>query len=510
MNIRVADWAPVVSKEGRELVERALPFVRRLVDNHGEEIRELLEERKHKENPLAFPEMHVGGSWKVGKIPDDLMNRTVEITGPPTRKMVINALNSGANCYMADFEDSCSPTWVNLVEGQANLRDAVNGTISLHDEKKNKHYKLVDNPAVLMVRPRGLHLPEKHLVYGDTLVPGCLFDFGVYLYTNAQALLDKGTGPYFYIPKLECAEEAELWNYIFDTSEDELGLHHGTIKCTVLIETLPAAYQMKEILWKLRNHVVGLNCGRWDYIFSGIKTRPYAVCPDRDQIGMDQPCVKAYADLLIQTCHRHGAFAMGGMAAQIPIKNNPAANTMALDKVFKDKAREAKAGHDGTWIAHPGLLQTALDGFAPVRLMGNVERQNSLHIMRDDVCVSEKDLLKTPKGTITTECIEKNVRVCMEYMKAWLDGNGCVPINNLMEDAATAEISRTQLWQWIHAKSKTDRGADITFDFVADFIDSVNVEDHRPGDLLLDMLRNDVCEDFMTLRAYDELVKAGM
>jgi malate synthase len=506
MGIRIADWAPTVSEEGQKIVENALPFVRFLVDNHAGEIYDLLEARKYKENPFQFPDSYTGGSWKVGKIPHDLLNRTVEITGPPTRKMVINALNSGANCYMADFEDSCSPTWSNLVEGQVNLRDAVDGTISLHDPKKNKHYKLVDDPAVLMVRPRGLHLPEKHLAYDGMPIPGCLFDFGVYLYTNAQTLIDKGTGPYFYIPKLESAEEAELWNHVFDTAEDELGLHHGTIKCTVLIETLTAAFQMEDILWKLRNHIVGLNCGRWDYIFSGIKNRPYAVCPDRDQIGMDQHCMKAYADLLIQTCHRHGAFAMGGMAAQIPIKNNPGANELAMSKVTQDKSREALAGHDGTWIAHPGLLEIAQDGFAPFR----VEHQNSLHVMRDDVHVSEEDLITTPKGTITIECVEKNARVCMEYMKAWLDGNGCVPINDLMEDAATAEISRTQLWQWVHNKSQTDRGAAIDLALVTGIIDGINVEDARPGTMLLAMLNSDKCEEFLTLRAYDELIAAGL
>jgi malate synthase len=496
--LKVVKSAPSLDKDGKKLLKKALPFVEKLAIKFDAAVKGMVSKRLTRVDRLIIDTWFSNTDWKIAKIPDDLKKRTVEITGPPSRKMVINALNSGADCYMADFEDSCSPTWTNLMEGQVNLRDAVNGTISLHDKKRNKKYKLKEGKrAVLMVRPRGLHLLEKHLELNGKPISACLFDFGTFVFTNFQALLNDGTAPYFYLPKLEHAEEAKLWDEIISYTEEVLGLYHGTIKCTVLIETLPAAFQMDEILWELRNHIVGLNCGRWDYIFSCIKNQPGVIYPDRDQVGMNQHAMKSYVDLLIKTCHKRGAFAMGGMAAQIPIKGDPEANEKAIEKVRKDKEREVRSGHDGTWIAHPGLLETARNAF-----------DSFCCLLRKDVHVNEGDLLRPPIGSISLECVEQNVEVCMKYIEAWLAGNGCVPLNNLMEDAATAEISRTQLWQWVHNNCSTAEGTPITIELVQSIIDSVKMKDPRPGLLLGKMIARNFLERFLTIQAYDELIQA--
>jgi malate synthase len=384
--------------------------------------------------------------WKVAPLPADLLDRRVEITGPTDRKMIINALNSGAKVFMADCEDSLAPTWDNVVGGQENLRDAVRRTIEL-TSPEGKSYRLNRETAVMIVRPRGWHLYEKHLTLAGQPVPGALVDFGLYLFHNAHELVSRGTGPYFYLPKLESHHEAALWARVFEFAEKRLELPHGTIKCTVLIETILAAFEMDEILYELRDYIVALNCGRWDYIFSFIKKfakRPDFVLPDRQQVTMTVPFLRAYSLLCIKTCHRRGAFAMGGMAAQIPIKNDPVANEQALGKVRADKEREAGDGHDGTWVAHPGLVPIAREVFD--RLMPT---PNQITRLREDVSVAGSDLLAIPKGDITEAGLRNNVSVSLQYMAAWLSGNGCVPINNLMEDAATAEIARAQIWQWI-------------------------------------------------------------
>ena len=387
------------------------------------------------------------GAWRVEPIPAPLRDRRVEITGPVERKMIINALNSGARVFMADFEDSSSPTWANMVAGQVNLKDAVDGTIELTTDA-GKRYQLNDEVATLIVRPRGWHLDEAHATVAGRPVPAGIFDATVYVYNNAETLLGKGLGPYLYLPKLESWQEAELWDHVLTDVEKALGLSPGTIKVTVLIETLPAVFQMHEILHALKSRIVGLNCGRWDYIFSYIKclqAHPDRVLPDRAQVTMGVPFLKAYSELLIQTCHRRGAFAMGGMAAQIPIKGDDQANAAAIEKVRQDKQREARAGHDGTWVAHPGLMAVAYDAFN-----NQIENDNQLNVLRDDIEVDQKDLLAPCEGTITEAGVRGNLSVALGYMAAWFRGQGCVPINHLMEDAATAEIARAQVWQWIH------------------------------------------------------------
>jgi malate synthase len=385
-------------------------------------------------------------SWTVAPIPNDLQDRRVEITGPVERKMIINALNSGANVFMADFEDSNSPTWRNNIEGQLNLRDAVRREISFATPE-GKEYRLNPTVATLMVRPRGWHLVEKHMLVDGRPASASLFDFGLFFFHNAAAQIERGTAPYFYLPKMESHLEARLWNDVFAFSEQKLGFRVGVIRATVLIETILASFEMDEILYELRGHSAGLNCGRWDYIFSFIKKfrhRPDFVLPDRAQVTMESHFLKFYVDLLIHTCHRRGIHAMGGMAAQIPIKNDPEANRLALDKVRKDKLREVQAGHDGTWVAHPGLVAIAKELFD-----ARMKAPNQISVSRDDVRVSPRDLLSVPKGEITQGGLELNIDVGIQYLEAWLGGNGCVPIYNLMEDAATAEISRTQVWQWV-------------------------------------------------------------
>ncbi|MCA0421533.1 MAG: malate synthase A [Proteobacteria bacterium] len=386
------------------------------------------------------------GDWTVAPIPADLLDRRVEITGPVDRKMIINALNSGAKVFMADFEDASSPVWANMIEGQINLRDRWANRIDFTDPTNGKDYKLKDKPAVLIIRPRGWHLPERHIIIDGEEASGSLVDFGLYVFHNAKAALAAGSGPYFYLPKLESHLEARLWNDVFVAAQSVLGLKNGTIKATVLIETLPAAFEMDEILYELREHMAGLNCGRWDYIFSFIKklarNKAY-VLPDRSQVVMSKAFLRAYSLLLIKTCHKRGAFAMGGMAAQIPVKNNPEANAAAFAKVKADKEREAGDGHDGTWVAHPDLVPVAMEVFD--RLM---PQANQLGKKRDDVSIGTKDLLEVHQGTRTEEGFRENIRVGVQYIEAWLRGRGAVPIYNMMEDAATAEISRAQIWQF--------------------------------------------------------------
>ncbi len=398
-------------------------------------------------------------SWKVASIPADLQDRRTEITGPCDRKMVINALNSGAKVFMADFEDATSPTWKNLIEGQLNLRDAVRRTISFASPE-GKQYKLAEKTATLMVRPRGWHLPEKHVLIDGKPISGSLFDFGLYFFHNAAELLTRGSGPYFYLPKLESHLEARLWNDVFNFAQDELKIPCDSIRATVLIETILATFEAEEILYELREHSAGLNCGRWDYIFSFIKkfrNKPDCVFPDRAQVTMTSPMMRAYALHVIKICHRRGAHAMGGMAAQIPIKNNPQANDEALAKVLADKEREATDGHDGTWVAHPGLVPIALKAFDK-----HMPQANQISKQREDVNVTAAEILAVPTGTITEDGLRGNIRVGVQYLEAWLGGNGCVPLYNLMEDAATAEISRAQIWQWLRHGATMADGRKIT------------------------------------------------
>jgi len=438
------------------LTADALAFVGRLARAFRPRIENLLAVRRDRQaardagEPLDFLSETRAireGDWRVAPIPRDLLDRRVEITGPVDRKMIVNALNSGANAFMADFEDSTSPTWENLVRGQKNLFDAVRRRIDFDDPTSGKRYVLGDKTATLLVRPRGLHLPEAHARLDGRAIPGALFDFGLYFFHNARLLAQGGSGAYFYLPKLESHQEARLWNDVLTFAERAIDVPTGTAKVTVLIETLPAAFEMDEILYELGAHAAGLNCGRWDYIFSyakTLRTDPAKVLPDRSVVTMEQPLMRAYADLVIKTCHRRGAYAMGGMAAQIPIKNDAAKNATALAKVRADKLREAKSGHDGTWVAHPGLVSIARDAFD-----AEMRGPNQLDVLRDDVNVVAADLLRAPEGPRTEAGLRHNVRVGVQYVEAWLRGQGCVPLYDLMEDAATAEICRTQVWQWL-------------------------------------------------------------
>jgi malate synthase len=401
--------------------------------------------------------------WTVAPIPRDLLDRRVEITGPVDRKMIINALNSGASVFMADFEDSNSPTWQNNIEGQFNLRDTVNGTVS-YLSPEGKKYALAERTATLMVRPRGWHLEEKHFLVGGKPISASLFDFGLFFFHNAKALIAKGTGPYFYLPKLESHLEARLWNDVFNFAQDEMDIPRGTIRATVLIETILAAFEMDEILYELRDHSAGLNCGRWDYIFSFIKkfrNRPDFVLPDRSTVTMDRHFLNSYVLLLIETCHRRGIHAMGGMAAQIPIKNDAAANEKALEKVREDKLREVRAGHDGTWVAHPGLVPLAKEIFDM-----HMKTPNQISRRLSELRIADVDLLTVPGGEITEAGLRWNIDVGLQYLAAWLKGNGCVPIYNLMEDAATCEICRAQVWQWVRHESKLSDGRSVTMELV--------------------------------------------
>ena len=519
---------PVSREFALVLTPEALSFVEKLVARFSSTREELLARRFEVKKQLDagklpdfLPETRSirEGSWKVGPIPADLQDRRVEITGPVDRKMVINALNSGAKVFMADFEDSHAPTLEATLQGHINLRDAINRTISFKNSE-GKEYRLNDKTAVLLVRPRGWHLPEAHVEYKGKPISAGLFDFGLYFFHNAKALLKNGTGPYFYLPKMESHLEARLWNEVFVFAQKELGLPVGTIKATVLIETILAAFEMDEILYELRDHCVGLNCGRWDYIFSFIKkfsSRPDFVLPDRALVTMGEHFLNSYSLLLIKTCHRRGAFAMGGMAAQIPIKNDEAANKVALDKVRADKLREVKNGHDGTWVAHPGLVKIAMDIFDEY-----MKGPNQLGNLREDVQITAKDLLTIPKGAITEKGLRTNVNVSLLYLEAWLRGVGCVPLYNLMEDAATAEISRAQIWQWIrHPAGKLEDGRKVTVELFRKILsEEMTLIEKEVGQskfeegqykpaaqILEDIITDDEFVEFLTLPAYDWIVK---
>jgi malate synthase len=467
--VRPAEAPAPQGRAAEVLTPDALAFLGELHRRFDARRRELLATRAERqarfdagESPdfLAETKAVRDGDWRVAPIPADLLDRRVEITGPTDRKMVINALNSGAKVFMADFEDANAPTWSNLIEGQVNLIDRWAGKLSHVDPQTGKSYQLTAKPAVLLVRPRGWHLPEKHVTVDGEPMGGALVDFGLYVYHNAKASLAAGSGPYFYLPKMESHLEARLWNDVFVYSQERLGLPTGTIKATVLIETLPAAFEMDEILYELREHMAGLNCGRWDYIFSYIKRlrrHPEALTPDRAVMGMGSAFLAAYSLKLIQTCHRRGAFAMGGMAAQIPVKNDPAANEAAFANVRADKEREATNGHDGTWVAHPDLVPIAIEVFNRV-----MPEPNQLGRLREDVTITRADMLKVHEGERTEHGLRENIRVGVQYIEAWLRGRGAVPLYNLMEDAATAEISRTQIWQWIQAKATFNDGRAIT------------------------------------------------
>src|SRR5580658_9463860 len=456
-------------------------------------------------------------AWRVSPAPADLTDRRVEITGPVERKMIINALNAPVRCFMADFEDSCAPTWENIIRGQVNLADAVRRTITFEDQATGRIYRLGQHTATLIVRPRGWHLPEKHVRINGEPVSGALFDFALFLANNHEALARAGTGPYFYLPKNEGHLEARLWNEVFVAAQNALGMARGTIKATVLIETILAAFEMDEILYELREHSAGLNCGRWDYIFSFIKkfrNRPDFLLPDRATVTMERHFLKSYVDLLIHTCHRRGAHAMGGMAAQIPIRDAARANEAAMARVRADKLREARAGHDGTWIAHPGLASVANEVFNAI-----MPGPNQLNVLRPDVKVGAADLLKTPVGSITEAGMRHNIRVGVRYVESWLSGTGCVPLYQLMEDAATAEICRAQLWQWLRHGAQTEDGKPITIErfdrALSDEIERIHREVGgarmlagvfpSAARLFAGMVTNETFDEFLTLPAYELL-----
>jgi malate synthase len=524
----VNDAPDFTAFESAILTEGARNFVADLERRFGGAIRELLARRAERRLRIARGEEQLdflsdtaavrARDWSVAPAPHELLHRAVEITGPTDRKMMINALNSGADVFMADLEDSSAPTWGNVLAGQQNLRDAVRRTIEWRDAATGKEYRLNEQTAVLIVRPRGLHLVERHLLVDAKPVAASLCDAGLFLYHNAEALIERGSGPYLYLPKLESHREARLWNDVLTHAEHVLGLPHGCVRVTVLIETLPAAFEMDEILWELRDRIVGLNCGRWDYIFSFIKYRsadPNAVLPDRSQVTMEQPCMRAYTQLAVKTCHRRGAHAIGGMAAQIPIKNDPAANERALAKVRADKLREVNDGHDGTWVAHPALVAVAREIFA-----AHMTGPNQLERLRQDVKPSAANLLEVPGGTRTEEGLRHNVRVGIQYIEAWLRGLGCVPLYHLMEDAATAEISRAQVWQWIHHRVRLDdTGDEVTPSLLSRIVDEemaritseVGDAQMRAGcfsearSLFMQLATGETITDFLTTAAYGAL-----
>ena len=510
------------------LTPEALDFIVSLHEKFNERRKELLVKREERQKRLDegeqlhfLPETEQirKGEWTIAPLPRDLQDRRVEITGPAVdRKMVINALNSGAKMFMACFEDASTPTWENMIAGQINMRDSVRRTITLTQESNGKTYKLNDETAVLIVRPRGLHLLEKNVLVNDEVMSGSFFDFGLYFFHNVKELLARNTGPYFYLPKIESHLEARLWNDVFVYAQDYLGIPQGTIKATVLIETIVAAFEMDEILYELREHSAGLNCGRWDYIFSYIKrlrNQPDVVLPDRGQVTMTVPFMKAYTSLCIQTCHKRNAPAMGGMAAQIPVKNDEEANKMAFAKVAEDKRREATDGHDGTWVAHPGLVPVAREQFDAI-----MKTPNQIDKKREDVNVSASDLVAVPEGTITEEGLRINASVGVQYIASWLRGNGAAPINNLMEDAATAEISRTQVWQWIrHEKGVLEDGRKVTLALTLEILNeelakikaTVGEQAYNSGrydeaaELFKVLIEQDEFVEFLTLPGYEKI-----
>jgi malate synthase len=518
---------PILEHFPEILTPEALRFVARLQREFNSRRKELLERRERRQaeinegkRPDFLPETaHIReADWQVAPIPPDLQDRRVEITGPTDRKMVINALNSGAKVFMADFEDANAPTWNNMVDGHINLRDAIRRMITF-TSPEGKEYRLKDQTAVLLVRPRGWHLVEKHLLVDGEPVSGGLFDFGLYFFHNAEELLARGTGPYFYLPKMESHLEARLWNDVFNLAQDELGVPRGSIRATVLIETILAAFEMDEILYELRDHSAGLNCGRWDYIFSCIKrfrNNPDFILADRVLVGMTTHFMRSYSLLCIKTCHRRGIHAMGGMAAQIPIKNDEKANAEAFAKVRADKEREANDGHDGTWVAHPGLVPVALEAFDAV-----MKSPNQIDRKREDVSVAGDDLLRFgPEEPITEQGLRANISIGVQYLESWLRGSGCVPIFNLMEDAATAEISRAQVWQWIRSpKGKLSDGRKVTAGLFATILGEelkkienwLGSDRYRQGryqdaaDLFSKITTSDDFVSFLTLPGYDRL-----
>ncbi len=519
MTAGVAIRGPIKPGYEKVLTPEAIDFAVELEREFGAERRRLLARRAEIQRrldagwkPDFLPETKAirDGDWRVAPIPHDLQDRRVEITGPTDRKMVINALNCGASVFMADFEDANTPTWDNLIEGQANLSDAVRRTIAFDDPQTGRHYSLNGETAVLFVRPRGWHLPEKHVLVDGEPMSGALFDFALFFFHNAKELVARGTGPYFYLPKLESHLEARLWNNIFLHAQARLGLPKGTIRATVLIETILAAFEMDEILWELRDHSAGLNCGRWDYIFSFIKKfaeDPNCVMPDRGQVTMTTHFLRSYSRLLIKTCHRREIHAMGGMAAQIPIRDDPAANEAAMEKVRADNQREASDGHDGTWVAHPGLVAIANEIFDR-----EMPQPNQIARKRQDVDVTPSDLLAVPTGTITEAGLRQNLNVGIGYIEAWLRGTGCVPLYNLMEDAATAEISRAQVWQWIRHGAQLDDGRTVDMALCRKLLDeelaklraSSGGGNHEEAAVLFnELIEAPKFPEFLTMPAYD-------
>jgi malate synthase len=506
---------PIEGRASEILSDDALAFVAGLHRRFDGRRRELLSARAARqarldagELPGFLPETRAirEGDWSISPVPAPLQDRRTEITGPVDRKMVINALNSGARCFMADFEDATAPTWTNLVEGHANLIDAIERTIRL--ETSEKVYELAEETATLLVRPRGWHLPERHVLVDGEVLSGSLFDFGLYLFHNGRRTLDKGAGPYLYLPKLQSHLEARLWNEVFDHAEDELGLPRGSIRATVLIEHVLAAFEMDEILWELREHAAGLNAGRWDYIFSVVKTfpdRPEFVLPDRAQVTMTVPFMRAYTELLVRTCHRRGAHAMGGMAAFVPSRRDAEVNERALARVREDKEREAGQGFDGTWVAHPDLVPVATEEFD--RVLG--ERPNQVERQREDVVADAAALLDVGAtgGDVTDEGVRGNVSVALRYVAAWLGGTGAVALDNLMEDAATAEIARSQVWQWVHhGRVSRERVVELEDELLAGFRESM--PDFRWDDaraVLDETALADRLPEFLTVPAYDRL-----
>jgi malate synthase len=520
---------PATGRYAEILTPEAVAFVVGLQRTFNEQRKELLEARVARqkrldagERPDFLKETKAirESEWTVAPLPQDLLDRRVEITGPVDRKMIINALNSGAKVFMADFEDSTTPTWDNVMEGQLNLRDAVRRTITFEDEKTGKSYKLNEKPAVLFVRARGWHLEERHLIVDGEPMSGSLFDFGLYAFHNAKELLARGSGPYFYLPKMESHLEARLWNDVFIKAEGELAIPAGSIKGTVLIETILATFEMDEILWELKDHSAGLNCGRWDYIFSYIKKfagDTSVLLPDRGQVTMTTHFMRSYSKLAIKTCHRRGVSAMGGMSAFIPIKSDPVANEKALTQVRADKEREATDGHDGTWVAHPGLVPVALEVFDRV-----MPQPNQIDKQLPDYHVTAEDLLRVPEGTISEAGVRQNVAVGLGYVEAWLRGIGCVPLFNLMEDAATAEISRAQLWQWVHHHAVMDDGLPVTVEMIDSVIadelerakaavDATRYSAYvQAADLMRELVRAPKFMDFLTVPAYDRVLREGL
>ena len=478
--------------------------------------RQLLLDRGERPDFLSATKHIRESEWKVGPLPADLVDRRVEITGPVDRKMVINALNSGAKVFMADFEDSTTPAWVNLIDGQINLRDAVRRSISFDDPVTGRHYRLEENPAVLFVRVRGWHLEEHHVRVDGKPMSGSIFDFALYLFHNWKELLARGSGPYFYLPKIESHLEARLWNDIFREAEGELGIPAGSIKATVLIETILASFEMDEILWELKDHSAGLNCGRWDYIFSYIKKfagDESLLLPDRAQVTMTTHFMRSYSKLAIKTCHRRAVTAMGGMSALIPIKNDPEANERALAGVRADKEREASDGHDGTWVAHPGLVPVAMEVFNRV-----MPKPNQIDKQLPDFNATNEDLLRVPEGSITEAGLKWNIAVGLGYVESWLRGIGCVPLFNLMEDAATAEISRAQLWQWVHHRAVLQDGRAVTVELCESYMEAElararqTVDPNRyqaylrAASLMRELVQSPRFTEFLTVPAYAQVI----